>query len=167
MWSSDSLGRVGPLPFLLRQAVVGTHTVSIKISVRGAPRVQTPSTLLEESALRRPRVRVLFAHRDPSRIDLCVQELRRIGFAVDLHIVSGIEEITQHPHLQSFDVLVCEYASLDSQRDGITKFLAVISKSLPLILLVDNISREAAASLLLHGVAECVDTSAISHLPVA
>lgn len=129
--------------------------------------MQTAGSLFEESALRRTRVRVLFAHRDPSRIDLCVQELKRVGFVVDLHIVSGLEEISQHPHLQSFDVLVCEYASLHSLRGDISKFLAVIPKNLPLILLVDNISREDAASLQLHGVAECVETNAISHLPVA
>ena len=47
------------------------------------------------------------------------------------------------------------------------KFLADLPKSLPLILLVDNMSREDAASLLLQGVADCVETKTISHLPVA
>jgi diguanylate cyclase (GGDEF)-like protein/PAS domain S-box-containing protein len=141
--------------------------MSIKISVGDTPRVQAANGLFEESALRRPRVRVLFAHRDPSRIDLCVQELKRVGFVVDLRIVSGIEEMSRHPHLQTFEVLVCEYDSLHSQRADVSKFLAAIPRSLPLILLVHNITRESAATLLLHGVAECVETNAISHLPVA
>jgi diguanylate cyclase (GGDEF)-like protein/PAS domain S-box-containing protein len=112
-------------------------------------------------------VRVLFAHHDPSSIDQCVQELRRVGFAVDLHIVSSLEEIARSPHLQLLDVVVCEYSPAQAQRSYISKLLAVLPKSLPLILLVDKLTREDAASLLLHGVAECVDTHTISHLPVA
>ncbi len=139
----------------------------IKISVGEGPRAQPAGGPLDEAALRRPRLRVLFAHRDPARIDQCVQELRRVGFAVDLHIVSGLEEIGQNPHLQLLDVLICEYAPAHAQRGYISKFLAHLPKSLPLILLVENMSREDAASLLLRGVADCVETKTISHLPVA
>lgn len=40
-------------------------------------------------------------------------------------------------------------------------------RELPVILLADDLTKEAAAALLLHGVSECVDSNSIGHLPVA
>jgi diguanylate cyclase (GGDEF)-like protein/PAS domain S-box-containing protein len=42
-----------------------------------------------------------------------------------------------------------------------------LPKDLPLILLVDNITKEDSANLMLRGAFECVYTEAIGHLPVA
>jgi diguanylate cyclase (GGDEF)-like protein/PAS domain S-box-containing protein len=147
--------------------IFGAHIVSMKSNFKNAPRLQSGGVTFEEPASRRPTVQILFAHREPSQIERCIRELKRVGFSVDAHIVSDPTQISNQPRLQSFDVVVCEYPSESSQGGCVLGFLAQFAKDLPLILLVDNITREDAATLLLHGVSECVETDSIGHLPVA
>ncbi|MDP9337963.1 MAG: sensor domain-containing diguanylate cyclase [Acidobacteriota bacterium] len=110
---------------------------------------------------------IIFSHRDPSLVERCVHELSRGGFAVDSHLVPEVASVTRHPQWQSFDAAVCEYAADPTEQKKVLSLLAETRRDIPVILLVDNLKKEAAASLLLHGVSECVERESIGHLPVA
>ena len=116
---------------------------------------------------RRPRVRVVFSHRDASVVERCVHELDRVGFNVDSHIVPDASAITHHLQWQNFDTAVCEYPADTMEQRKVLSLLGDTRRDLPVILLADNLNKEAAAELLLYGVSECVDRESIGHLPVA
>jgi diguanylate cyclase (GGDEF)-like protein/PAS domain S-box-containing protein len=140
--------------------------MSIKSTAQHALWLPSGDRPREESPARHPKLRVLFVHRDLSQIDRCVHELKRVGFSVESHFIFDSEHVLGQPNLQVFDVLVCEYAS-DAQGLSVPGFLTQFPKDVPLILLVDNISREDMAALLLRGVTDCVESDSIGHLPVA
>lgn len=135
----------------------------MRYNVKDAPRQTCGGVAFDEPPSRRPTLQILFAHRDPSPVERCICELKRIGFFVDPHLVSDLGQAAKEPRLQSFDVAVCEYHDDHSQKETISE----ISKALPLILLVDKITKEDAAALQLHGASECVEADSIGHLPVA
>ena len=96
-----------------------------------------------------------------------MQELKRGGFAVESHVVTDANQLANHPQRQSFDVAVCQYISDPIHGDNVRTLADELPKDLPLILLVDNITKEDSANLMLRGAFECVYTDAIGHLPVA
>jgi diguanylate cyclase (GGDEF)-like protein/PAS domain S-box-containing protein len=116
---------------------------------------------------RRPAVRIIFAHGDQSLVERSVNELKRVGFAVDAHVVTDANQLVNHPQRQSFDLAVCQYSSEPKHGEDVGTLATVLPKDLPVILLVDNITKEDSANLMLLGAFECVYTDAIGHLPVA
>jgi diguanylate cyclase (GGDEF)-like protein/PAS domain S-box-containing protein len=121
----------------------------------------------EELSARRPRVQIIFSHRDPSLVERCVNELNRVGFSVDSHLVPDASVVVRYPQWQSFDTAVCEYPADPTEQKKVLSLLGEARRHLPVILLADKLTKEAAAALLLHGVTECVDSESIGHLPVA
>ncbi len=81
--------------------------------------------------------------------------------------VDAATDISTRLPTQPFDVLISEYCPEFDGRGHLPGYLSRLTRDLPLILLVDSITRENAAALLLHGVFECVENEGISHLPVA
>jgi diguanylate cyclase (GGDEF)-like protein/PAS domain S-box-containing protein len=128
------------------------------------PVASRPSSI-EES--RRAAVRIIFAHGDQSLVERSVQELKRVGFAVESHVVTDANQLVNHPQRQSFDLAICQYSSDPQHREDVCTLATELPKDLPVILLVDNISKEESATLMLQGAFECVHTDAIGHLPVA
>ena len=88
-----------------------------------------------------------------------------MGFVIDSHIVSDAKYLKDHPQLRSFDLTVCEFAADPALRSQVAELRAEIPKELPIILLVENINREDAAALQLHGAFDCVNVDCIGHLP--
>ncbi|HTG29969.1 MAG TPA: sensor domain-containing diguanylate cyclase [Methylomirabilota bacterium] len=133
--------------------------------LENATQIASRPSSIEEA--RRPAVRIIFAHGDQSLVERSVQELKRVGFAVESHVVTDANQLVNHPQRQSFDIAVCQYSS-DSAHDHVCTLATELPKDLPLILLVDNIiSKEDSANLMLRGAFDCVHTDAIGHLPVA
>ncbi len=116
---------------------------------------------------RRSQVRILFAHRDRAQVDRCINELNRVGFSVQSDKIADPTQISSSLPSQSFDIVIAEYCSELSGPGQLPMYLSRLTNDLPLILLGDGITREDGAALLLHGVFECVEVDAISHLPVA
>jgi diguanylate cyclase (GGDEF)-like protein/PAS domain S-box-containing protein len=137
-----------------------------KIHLQNLNQPSGASVDFDELSSRRPRLQIVFAHRDPAVVERSVQELHRVGFAVELHLVPDVQHITSHPRWQSFDVAVCEFPSNPADQDQLLRTVATVPKDVPLILLGDNIKKETAAALLLRGVSDCVDVDSIGHLPV-
>jgi diguanylate cyclase (GGDEF)-like protein/PAS domain S-box-containing protein len=122
---------------------------------------------VDEVTSRRPTVRIIFAHGDQSLIERSVQELKRVGFAVESHVVTDANQLANDPQRQSFDLAVCQYTRGSAHGDDLCTLVGELPKDLPLILLVDNITKEESATLMLRGAFECVHADAIGHLPVA
>jgi diguanylate cyclase (GGDEF)-like protein/PAS domain S-box-containing protein len=139
----------------------------LKINTECSTRKTPASGSFEDLTARRPRVQIIFSHRDPSLVERCVNELNRVGFSVDSHIVPDASVVTRHPQWQSFDTAVCEYPADPTEQKKVLSLLGEARRDLPVILLADKLTKEAAAGLLLFGVTECVDSESIGHLPVA
>jgi diguanylate cyclase (GGDEF)-like protein/PAS domain S-box-containing protein len=142
----------------------GVKTLPSQSKVENATQVASRPLNIDEA--RRPTVRIIFAHGDQSLVERSVQELKRVGFAVDAHVVTDANQLVNHPQRQSFDIAVCQYGSGANGGD-VCALATELPKDLPLILLVDNISKEDSANLMLRGAFDCVHTDAIGHLPVA
>jgi diguanylate cyclase (GGDEF)-like protein/PAS domain S-box-containing protein len=141
--------------------------------LRSRPKLENETQLasgpvgVDEVTSRRPTVRIIFAHGDQSLIERSVQELKRVGFAVESHVVTDANQLANHPQRQSFDLAVCQYTRGSAHGDDLCTLVGELPKDLPLILLVDNITKEESATLMLRGAFECVHADAIGHLPVA
>jgi diguanylate cyclase (GGDEF)-like protein/PAS domain S-box-containing protein len=162
--------RCGPLErkgaskrLLLRE--FGAKTLPSQAKLENATQVASKPLNVDEA--RRPTVRIIFAHGDQSLVERSVQELKRVGFAVDAHVVTDANQLVSHPQRQSFDIAVCQYSSNSAYGNDVCALATELPKDLPLILLVDNISKEDSANLMLRGAFECVHTDGIGHLPVA
>jgi diguanylate cyclase (GGDEF)-like protein/PAS domain S-box-containing protein len=121
----------------------------------------------DESTPRRSKVQILFVHRDAGLVERCAHELRRVGFALDGHQLADVETLKSHPQWPAFDVLVCDFSPCLRNQEQLAGLLTDVPKELPVILLVNHITKESVANLLLQGVSDCVDSEAIGHLPVA
>jgi diguanylate cyclase (GGDEF)-like protein/PAS domain S-box-containing protein len=133
--------------------------------IENAAKIAGRSLSVDEA--RRQVVRIVFAHGDQSLVERSVQELRRVGFAVECHVVTDASQLANHPQRHSFDLAICQYSSDPTRGDSLCTLVGDLPKDLPLILLVDNITKEDSANLMLRGAFECVYTDAIGHLPVA
>jgi len=143
----------------------GVKTLPSQSKLENATQVASRPLNIDEA--RRPAVRIIFAHGDQSLVERSVQELKRVGFSVDSQVVTDAIQLVNHPQRQSFDLAVCQYGSDSAHGDDVFALATELTKDLPLILLVENITKEESANLMLRGAFECVHTDAIGHLPVA
>lgn len=138
------------------------HTQTHNKSRLGLPLPQRRS----ENAFRRPLLRVLFAHCDPSDVKRCLRELEYVHFQVRADLASTSEEFDHQLRSQTYDIILAEYPRSD--RIGCqTADLLSETGSVPLILLTRKMRRETVAGLLAKGVADCIEMEHIGHLPVA
>ncbi len=87
----------------------GVKTLPSQSKLENATQVASRPVNIDEA--RRPTVRIIFAHGDQSLVERSVQELKRVGFAVDAHVVTDANQLVNHPQRQSFDIAVCQYGS--------------------------------------------------------
>jgi diguanylate cyclase (GGDEF)-like protein/PAS domain S-box-containing protein len=122
---------------------------------------------VDELSSRRPKLQVAFVHHDPSQVSRCVNELKRVGYAVDYLVLPDAELLPIHPDLLAVEVAICGYPSGIAEQKRLVSVLSKAPKDIPVILVAENIGKETAAALLLHGIFECVNYDSLSHLPVA
>jgi diguanylate cyclase (GGDEF)-like protein/PAS domain S-box-containing protein len=121
----------------------------------------------DEPSSRRPRLQVAFIHHDTSKVARCVNELKRVGYAVDYLVLPDAELLPVHPDLTALDVAICEYPSKTAEQTNLISVLAKAPKEVPLILVAEHITKEAAATLLLNGIFDTFTYDTLTHLPVA
>jgi len=112
-------------------------------------------------------VRILFVHRSVADVERCSYELKRVRFTVSSEVVVTPAQFLARLRSQQFDLIVAEYPSADWQETQLLDLLDQMKKDIPLILLVHGMNRETAAEFILKGVADCIETDGIGHLPVA
>ncbi len=121
----------------------------------------------DELSSRRPKLQVAFIHHDTSKVARCVNELKRVGYAVDYLVLPDAELLPVHPDLTALDVAICEYPSNTEEQNKLAAVLSKAPKEVPLILVAEHISKEAAATLLLNGIFDTFTYDTLTHLPVA
>ena len=112
-------------------------------------------------------VRILFVHRSVADVERCLYELKRVRFTVSADVVVTPEQFAGRVRSQLYDLIVAEYPSTNWQETQVADLLGDMKKGIPLIFVVHEMKREAAAELILKGAADCIEVDNIGHLPVA
>jgi diguanylate cyclase (GGDEF)-like protein/PAS domain S-box-containing protein len=116
---------------------------------------------------RRNIVHILFVGSFLADVERCLQELKRVHFKVSSDVVVTPQQFVERLHGSVVDLIVAEHPSSNWQETEMLDLLAKVKGDIPIIFLVQGLKREAAAELILKGVAECVDRTNLGHLPVA
>ncbi len=112
-------------------------------------------------------VRILFVHRSVADVERCLYELKRVRFTVSADVVVTPEQFAGRVRSQLYDLIVAEYPSTNWQETQVADLLGDMKKGIPLIFVVHDMKREAAAELILKGAADCIEVDNMGHLPVA
>jgi diguanylate cyclase (GGDEF)-like protein/PAS domain S-box-containing protein len=112
-------------------------------------------------------VRILFVHRSVAAVERCLYELKRVRFTVSADVVVTPEQFAGRVRSQLYDLIVAEYPSTNWQETQVADLLGDMKKGIPLIFVVHDMKREAAAELILKGAADCIEVDNMGHLPVA
>jgi len=126
-----------------------------------------PTSGLSVSRLRRNLVRVLFIHRSMAHVGRCLLELKRMRFTVASEVVSTSEQCVEKLRSEHYDVIVAEHPTVSWQEIQPLNLLRRMENELPVIFVADDLKRETAADLILKGAADCIEMTALGHLPVA
>ncbi|GAC1662489.1 MAG: hypothetical protein NVS9B4_16240 [Candidatus Acidiferrum sp.] len=116
-------------------------------------------------------IKVLFLSSDSAKVAKYVNELDK-GYAVRADVAGNAGEFGRFVAQGGYDLCVVEYSGRYDQNlnDFVNDLLHKLPSSprqVPLILLVQEVSREITAELMLRGVADCVAIDSLGHLPVA
>ena len=122
---------------------------------------------LEALGLRRTLVRILFVHRFPQKVERCLDELKKARFVVSPDVVETPGQFAQQLRSKPFDLVIAEHPIPNWEEAQVLDVLRDVRKDIPVIFLVNELKREAAAKFILKGVSDCIELDRISHLPVA
>src|ERR1700674_1116872 len=116
---------------------------------------------------RRRMVRILFVDDRESDVELCLQELKRMDFAVSSDWVQVPAEFAERLRTHSYDVIVC-----DSSMQGWTglealELLHQANQGIPFILATRNLDEAMTDAFLRIGACDCVDKNRLNRLPLA
>ena len=116
----------------------------------------------------RPPLRVLFLHQEAAKVAACLKELRRVQVVVRGDVARTAEEFAHHLRSLAHDLVVAEYPNSIYPGTQILQRLRRFrtDRHIPVIFVANRLGREAAAELMSKGVADCVDTEHLGHLPV-
>jgi len=96
----------------------------------------------------------------------CLLELEKSRFIVTSEVVETPEQFAEELGSKPFDLVVAEHPHPNWQETQALDILRDAKKDIPVIFLVNELKREAAAKFILKGVSACVEPDRISHLPV-
>jgi diguanylate cyclase (GGDEF)-like protein/PAS domain S-box-containing protein len=116
---------------------------------------------------RRRIVRILFVDEKKSDVDQCLQELKRMDFAVSMDWVRVPADYAERLRTQSYDLIICD--SSMSTWTGL-EALDLLRQAHPEtpFLLVSGVLDEAMTDTFLHkGAFDCVDKNRLNRLPLA
>ena len=126
-----------------------------------------PLPVLNGSASRSLRLRILFIHRDAADVELCVQELNRAHFKVSAEVVVTPKQFAGRITSKYYDVVLAEYPTPNWQGPPPLEMLHLRDRQIPCIFLIDTMQPEVLAELITEGAADCVGMDHVGHLPVA
>jgi diguanylate cyclase (GGDEF)-like protein/PAS domain S-box-containing protein len=112
-------------------------------------------------------VRILFVHRSLADVERCLHELKRLRFTVSSDVVLTPEQLAARLSVDSYDAIVTEYPSPNWHEAQVLDLLRRVGSSIPVVLLVHGMKREASAEFILKGAADCLEMDNLGHLPVA
>jgi diguanylate cyclase (GGDEF)-like protein/PAS domain S-box-containing protein len=116
---------------------------------------------------RRRIVRILFVDDRESDVERCLQELKRMDFAVSADWVQGPEEFEERLRAQSYDVIVCDYAMPSWTGMEALELLHQANQEIPFILATSALDEAMTDAFLRNGAYDCVDKNSLNRLPLA
>jgi len=116
---------------------------------------------------RRRIVRILFVDDKHSDVELCLQELKRMDFAVSKDWVQNSEEFAERLRTQSYDVIVCDYALPGWTGMEALDLLRQVDKDVPFILVSGTMEEDMTDAFLRKGAFDCVQLNRLNRLPLA
>ena len=116
---------------------------------------------------RRRIVRILFVDDKHSDVELCLQELKRMDFAVSKDWVQNSEEFAERLRTQSYDVIVCDYALPGWTGMDALDLLRQVDKDVPFILVSGTMEEDMTDAFLRKGAFDCVQLNRLNRLPLA
>jgi diguanylate cyclase (GGDEF)-like protein/PAS domain S-box-containing protein len=118
---------------------------------------------------RRQVVRILFVDNRESDVELCLQELKRMDFAVSADWVQVPAEFTNRLRTQSYDAIVCEYSMQGWTGMEALELLHRTNQEIPFLLAARNLDEAMTVTdaFLRKGACDCVDKNRLNRLPLA
>jgi diguanylate cyclase (GGDEF)-like protein/PAS domain S-box-containing protein len=116
---------------------------------------------------RRRIVRILFVDDKESDVEGCLQELKRMDFAVSKDWVRVREEFAERLRTQSYDVIVCDYSMPSWTGMEALETLRQVNQEIPFILATSNLDEEMTDAFIRKGAFDCVDKNRLNRLPLA
>jgi diguanylate cyclase (GGDEF)-like protein/PAS domain S-box-containing protein len=116
---------------------------------------------------RRRMVRILFVDDKESDVERCLQELKRMDFAVSKDWVQVPAEFTERLRTQSYDVIVCDYSMPSWTGMEALELLRQVNQEIPFILATSNLDEEMTDAFIRKGAFDCVDKNRLNRLPLA
>ncbi len=116
---------------------------------------------------RRRMVRILFVDDRESDVELCLQELKRTGFAVSVDWVQAPAEFLERLRTHSYDVIVCDYSLPGWTGMEALDLLHELKQEIPFILATSSLDETMTDAFIRKGAFDCVDKNRLNRLPLA
>ncbi len=116
---------------------------------------------------RRRIIRILFVDDKKSDVELCLQELKRMDFAVSSDRVQGPEEFRERLRTQSYDAIVCDYSMPAWNGMEALELMNQANREIPFILATRTLDMDMTDAFMGKGAFDCVDKNRLNRLPLA
>ena len=116
---------------------------------------------------RRRIVRILFVDDTESDVERCLQELKRMDFAVSADWVQVRAEFAERLRTQSYDVIVCDYSMPNWTGMEALELLHQLNLEIPFILASSILDEHLTDAFMKNGAFDCVDKTRLNRLPLA
>jgi len=118
---------------------------------------------------RRRIVRILFVDDSESDVDLCLNELKRMDFAVSADWVQSDAEFDGRLRTQSYDAVVCDYSMPNWNAMEALELLLQLKQETPFILVAKGLNETTTVTdtFIRKGAFDCVDKNRLNRLPLA
>src|ERR1019366_7721897 len=116
---------------------------------------------------RRRIVRILFVDDRQSDVDRCLQELKRMDFAVSADWVQVPAEFAERLRTRSYDVIVCDYSMGSWTGMEALELLRQSNLEIPFILVTSILDENMTDAFIRKGAFDCVDKNRLNRLPLA
>src|SRR6266566_4400893 len=116
---------------------------------------------------RRRTVRILLVDDRESDVELCLQELKRMDFAVSSNWVQTPAEFAERLRTQSYDVIVCDYSMPGWTGMEALELLHQANQEIPFILATSTLDGTMTDAFIRKGAFDCVDKNRLNRLPLA
>ncbi len=119
------------------------------------------------STHRRRILRILFVDDRKSDVELCLQELKRLDFAVSADWAQVPAEFGMRLRSQTYDVIVCEHSMPHWTGMEALELLRQEEREIPFILATRALDDDIAEAYSRKGAFDCVDKNRLNRLPLA
>jgi diguanylate cyclase (GGDEF)-like protein/PAS domain S-box-containing protein len=116
---------------------------------------------------RRRIVRILFVDDKESDVERCLQELKRMDFAVSADWVQVPAKFGERLRMQTYDVIVCDYSMTSWTGMEALEILQQENQEIPFILTSSILDEDMTDAFLRKGAFDCVDKNRLNRLPLA